>query len=128
MLMPSGLDERTRGFQCRLDLAGDPRCAVTVLRATLVGVSLAQIEYFVAVAEERHVGRAAKKLRIAQPAVSRQIRKLEDELKASLFMRTARGMCLSDAGAVFLQHAREILGGIEAARGAVLRVAPTRPI
>jgi DNA-binding transcriptional LysR family regulator len=87
----------------------------------VVGVSLAQIEYFVAVAEEGHVGRAAQKLRIAQPAVSRQIRMLEDELRALLFMRTPRGMRLSDAGAVFLVHARQILAGIEAARGAVRR-------
>jgi DNA-binding transcriptional LysR family regulator len=84
-------------------------------------VSLDQIEYFVAVAEEGHVGRAARKLRVAQPAVSRQIRRLEDELRAPLFMRTPRGMRLLEAGAVFLQHAREILGGIEAARGAVQR-------
>ena len=85
-------------------------------------MSLAQIEYFVAVAEEGHVGRAAHKLRVAQPAVSRQIRKLEDELQAPLFMRTPRGMRLSEAGAVFLSHAREILGGIEDARGAVSRL------
>ena len=89
-------------------------------------MSLAQIEYFVAVAEAGHVGRAALKLRVAQPAVSRQIRKLEDELRAALFLRTSRGMRLSDAGAAFLQHAREILGGIEAAKGAVERVAPPK--
>src|SRR5579871_1705197 len=72
-------------------------------------VSLAQIEYFVAVAEEGHVGRAAQKLHVAQPAVSRQIRRLEDELEATLFLRTSRGMRLSEAGAVFLNHARGIL-------------------
>jgi DNA-binding transcriptional LysR family regulator len=51
--------------------------------------------------------------------VSRQILKLEDELQAPLFLRTPRGMRLSEAGTVFLRHAREILGGIQAARSAV---------
>lgn len=84
------------------------------------GMSLAQIEYFVAVAEAGHVGRAARKLHVAQPAVSRQIRRLEDELRAPLFQRTHRGMRLSEAGAVFLGHALEILGRVDAARRAVL--------
>ncbi len=87
--------------------------------ATIVTVSLSQIEYFVAVAEEGHVGRAARRLHVAQPAVSRQIRKLEDELRAPLFRRTPRGMRLSEAGKVFLGHARDILGGVRAARKAV---------
>jgi DNA-binding transcriptional LysR family regulator len=82
-------------------------------------MSFAQIEYFIAVAEEGHVGRAALKLRVAQPAVSRQIQKLEDELQAQLFQRTPRGMHLSQAGAVFLAHARNIVGGVDAARRAV---------
>ncbi len=89
------------------------------LRDTLFAVSLAQIEYFVAVAEEGHVGRAALHLRIAQPAVSRQIRRLEDELGASLFLRTPHGMTLSSAGEIFLEHARAILGGVRAAAAAV---------
>lgn len=78
-------------------------------------MSLAQIEYFVAVASERHVGRAASKLRIAQPAVSRQIRHLEDELGTELFVRTPRGMDLSPAGVVFLERARDILHRVRAA-------------
>jgi DNA-binding transcriptional LysR family regulator len=81
----------------------------------MAAVSLAQIEYFVAVAEEGHVGRAACNLRIAQPAVSRQIRRLEEELGAPLFVRTSRGMKLSGAGEVFLSHARAILSGIRVA-------------
>jgi DNA-binding transcriptional LysR family regulator len=78
-------------------------------------VSLAQIEYFVAVAEAGHVGRAAAGLRVAQPAVSRQIRRLEDELGAPLFVRTPRGMTLSRAGHVFLKHARGILESVRLA-------------
>jgi DNA-binding transcriptional LysR family regulator len=78
-------------------------------------MSLTQIEYFVAVAEAGHVGRASAALRIAQPAVSRQIRRLEDELGASLFVRTPRGMTLSHAGQRFLGHARGILDRVRRA-------------
>src|SRR5688500_75162 len=84
-----------------------------------VAMSLAQIEYFVAVSEAGHVGRAAQALRIAQPALSRQIRSLEDELGAQLFIRTPRGMTLSEDGGVFLQHARTILTQVGAAKQAV---------
>jgi DNA-binding transcriptional LysR family regulator len=86
-------------------------------------VSLAQIQYFMTVAEEGHVGRAARALRIAQPAVSRQIRRLEDELGASLFVRTPRGMTLSEPGHIFLGHARAILERVRAAEEA-LRTPP----
>jgi DNA-binding transcriptional LysR family regulator len=82
-------------------------------------VSLAQLRYFVAVAEEGHVGRAARRLRIAQPPLSRQIRSLEDELGAPLFTRTARGMRLLPAGVTLLEHARGILARVDAAVVAV---------
>ena len=82
-------------------------------------VSLRQIEYFIRVAEEGHVGRAAAKLRVAQPPLSRQIRALEDELGTPLFERTPRGMTLSPAGETFLGHARSILDAVANARDAV---------
>jgi DNA-binding transcriptional LysR family regulator len=82
-------------------------------------MSLAQIESFVTVAETGNVSRAAERLRIAQPALSRQIRSLEDELGAPLFARTSRGMRLLEAGERFLQHARQILAAVAAAKCAV---------
>lgn len=78
-------------------------------------MSLSQIRYFVAVAEEKNVGRAALRLRIAQPPISRHIKSLEDEVGAPLFTRTPRGMELLPAGEVFLDRARKILDAVDEA-------------
>jgi DNA-binding transcriptional LysR family regulator len=82
-------------------------------------MSLAQIETFVTIAETKTVSRAAARLRVAQPALSRQIKSLEDELGTPLFERTPKGMALLPEGAVFLEHAKRILADVEAAKSSV---------
>src|ERR1700752_1798408 len=72
-------------------------------------MELRHLRYFVAVGEEQHYNRAAQRLRVAQPALSRQIQDLEEELGFKLFDRLPRGVKLNSAGKLFLEAARRIL-------------------
>ncbi|MBN9055452.1 MAG: LysR family transcriptional regulator, partial [Rhizobiales bacterium] len=76
-------------------------------------MDLRQIRYFIAVAEEEHFGRASERIRIAQPALSRQIQLLEAELGVTLFERLPRGVRLSAAGRTFLDHCNQILVNLD---------------
>src|ERR1700746_2543447 len=75
----------------------------------LSGMELRHLRYFVTVAEELNVSRASARLRISQPAVSRQLRDLEQELGVDLFDRRNSKLRLTPAGEAFLAHARDLL-------------------
>lgn len=75
-----------------------------------------QLTYFESVSRHLHFTRAAEELNVAQPSVSQQIRKLEDELGAPLFHRMKRHVALTEAGKTFLPHARAVLQRLEEAR------------
>lgn len=85
-------------------------------------MELRQLEYFVAVAEERHFTRAAARMHVAQSGLSASIRSLERELGASLFVRNTRSVELTDAGHALLAEARHTLANVVAARDAVAAV------
>ena len=74
------------------------------------------MRYFLAVAEERHLGRAAERLHMAQPPLTRQIHALEDELGALLFTRTPKGMELTEAGQTLLDEVPNLLALAQRAR------------
>jgi DNA-binding transcriptional LysR family regulator len=86
-------------------------------------MELRHLRYFVGVGEEQHFGRAAARLHVAQPAVSRQIQDLEKELGFLLFDRLPRGVRLNAAGQLFLSDARRILQDVGEAKRRAERIA-----
>ena len=79
-------------------------------------LNLKQIRYFVAVAEERHFTRAAERLHMAQPPLTRQIQALEADLGTALFLRTPRGVELTEAGQSLMEEAPNLLALARQAR------------
>jgi len=86
-------------------------------------MELRQLHSFMAVAEELHFGRAALRLNLAQPAVSRHIQKLEEELQFKLFLRTKRRVQLTPAGTVYLSQLSTLFPQLSTAVEAASRVA-----
>lgn len=82
-------------------------------------MELRTLRYFVAVAEELHFGRAARRLHMSQPPLSRAIRRLENEVGAALFERSSAGVVLTPVGAVLLGEARALLDRAERVRDRV---------
>ena len=94
-----------------------------VLEALKINMELRHLRYFVAVAEEENVSRAALKLHVSQPGISRQIHDLEEEIGFQLFERSAKSLRLTAAGKIFLTEARAVLqhaeDAVKKARAAV---------
>ena len=88
-------------------------------------MDLKQLEYFVRVAELGSFTRASVALNIAQPALSRQVRLLEVELRQNLLIRNGRGVTTTEAGRIMLEHARGVLHQVERAREELGRVRGT---
>ena len=86
-------------------------------------MELRHLRYFIAVAEEKHMTRAAERLGIQQPPLSMQIRALETELDVQLFRRQPRGVELTDAGQAFFERARAILDQVDRAVATTRRTA-----
>ncbi len=91
-------------------------------------LEIRELRYFVAVAEELHFGRAAARLSIAQPALSKSIQRVESRLRVQLFDRTSRSVALTSAGAALLEHGRHALNAMTIAVQNAQRAAGDEPL
>ncbi|HYZ29922.1 MAG TPA: LysR family transcriptional regulator, partial [Thermoleophilaceae bacterium] len=89
-------------------------------------MELRQLRYLVALADERSFTRAAARVHVAQPALSQQIRRLEDEVGLALVDRTTRRVALTEAGGALTERARRILSEVDAARAELGELAGVR--
>lgn len=87
-----------------------------------------ELKYFVAVAEELHFGRAAVHLRVAQPALSKTVQRLEARLRVQLLTRSSRSVALTPAGQALLEHGRVALGAVASAAENAQRAAADEPL
>src|SRR4029078_8975386 len=111
---------RGRGANAKTDRVGrDTRWGS--MAGSVVGVETRELRYFVAVAEELHFGRAAQRLGMAQPPLSRAIRQLERRLGVGLLERDRRGVAPTAAGEVLLHEGRAALGATAAAARRAVR-------
>ncbi len=103
-------------------------CARFITNILLIGghMELRKLRYFVAVGEELHFGRAARRLNIAEQPLSYQIKRLEEELGYPLFVRTTRSVKLTAAGESLLENARHIIRETEQAEDIASRIASGR--
>lgn len=85
-------------------------------------MELRHLRYFVAVATEEHFGRGARRAHVVQPALTRAVQQLERELGVELFHRLPRGVRLTEAGAAFLEDARDVLARVQDAAARARRV------
>src|SRR5881227_348302 len=107
-------NEVTSEFQ-----SGKAQATVGLAAIENLSMEIHQLRYFVAVANEGSFSRAAAKVRVAQPSLSQQIRKLETEIGQRLFDRLPRSVVLTEAGRCFIDYARQILASVGDARRCV---------
>lgn len=93
----------------------------------MVDLETRELAYFVAVAEELHFGRAAVRLSIAQPALSKTIRRIETHLGVPLLVRSSRHVSLTPAGDALLHHGRHVLNAVSAAAQAARQAGDAHP-